>query len=133
MLIYKDDDGRWYGLLNDWELSKKIDGGFLESRQPDRTVSANMNLLSVLSADIAPSRVPGNTCLPMPLTIHTGGLSSKTSSSRFSTSCSTTPFASFLILSTTTALGDFCKNTLTVIRQGLTGGTYAARKSLMRW
>ncbi|TBU31170.1 hypothetical protein BD311DRAFT_863636 [Dichomitus squalens] len=31
ILIYKDDDGKWHGLLNDWELSKKID----DSRQTD--------------------------------------------------------------------------------------------------
>ena len=39
ILIYLGDDGEWHGLLNDWELSKKIDGDCLESRQPDRTVS----------------------------------------------------------------------------------------------
>ena len=39
MLIYADDDGEWYGLLNDWELSKKINGSSPEGRQPDRTVS----------------------------------------------------------------------------------------------
>ena len=39
MLIYRDDEGEWRGLLNDWELSKKVDGDYLESRQPDRTVS----------------------------------------------------------------------------------------------
>ena len=38
LLWYNPDQG-WHGLLNDWELSKKIDGDYLESRQPDRTVS----------------------------------------------------------------------------------------------
>ncbi|PIL33375.1 hypothetical protein GSI_03995 [Ganoderma sinense ZZ0214-1] len=37
MLLYRDDQGRWYGLLNDWELSKKVDDGPPEGRQPDRT------------------------------------------------------------------------------------------------
>ncbi|PIL30507.1 hypothetical protein GSI_07207 [Ganoderma sinense ZZ0214-1] len=37
MLLYKDEDGEWCGLLNDWELSKKIDFGSPEGRQPDRT------------------------------------------------------------------------------------------------
>ncbi|EJF57519.1 hypothetical protein DICSQDRAFT_69235, partial [Dichomitus squalens LYAD-421 SS1] len=31
ILIYKDDDGKWHGLLNDWELSKRID----DDRQTD--------------------------------------------------------------------------------------------------
>ena len=39
MLLYKDQKGAWCGLLNDWELSKKIDFSSLEGRQPDRTVS----------------------------------------------------------------------------------------------
>lgn len=39
MLLYKDDDDEWCGLLNDWELSKKVDFGSPEGRQPDRTVS----------------------------------------------------------------------------------------------
>ena len=40
ILLYKRDDGEWYGLLNDWELSKQIDATTPEGRQPDRTVSA---------------------------------------------------------------------------------------------
>nr|VWP01527.1 Filamentous fungal-specific transmembrane protein [Ganoderma boninense] len=37
MLLYKHEDGHWYGLLNDWKLSKKIDFSSSEGRQPDRT------------------------------------------------------------------------------------------------
>ncbi|KAI1784352.1 hypothetical protein LXA43DRAFT_1186478 [Ganoderma leucocontextum] len=37
MLLYRGDDGKLYGLLNDWELSKKVDHGPPEGRQPDRT------------------------------------------------------------------------------------------------
>ncbi|KAI1784348.1 hypothetical protein LXA43DRAFT_976734 [Ganoderma leucocontextum] len=38
MLLYRGDDStEWYGLLNDWELSKKVDSGSPEGRQPDRT------------------------------------------------------------------------------------------------
>ncbi|TBU56062.1 hypothetical protein BD310DRAFT_824556 [Dichomitus squalens] len=37
LLIYKDDEGEWTGLLNDWELSKKVDNESPEGRQPDRT------------------------------------------------------------------------------------------------
>ncbi|PIL33430.1 hypothetical protein GSI_04052 [Ganoderma sinense ZZ0214-1] len=37
LLLYKGDDNEWYGLLNDWELSKKVERGPLEGRQPDRT------------------------------------------------------------------------------------------------
>ena len=40
ILLYMHDDGEWYGLLNDWELSKRVDSLDLEGRQPDRTVSA---------------------------------------------------------------------------------------------
>ena len=39
MLLYKDDDDEWCGVINDWELSKKVDFGSPEGRQPDRTVS----------------------------------------------------------------------------------------------
>ncbi|EJF57410.1 hypothetical protein DICSQDRAFT_69542, partial [Dichomitus squalens LYAD-421 SS1] len=37
MLMYKGKDGKWFGLLNDWELSKKVDNESPEGRQPDRT------------------------------------------------------------------------------------------------
>lgn len=37
MLIY-DNGVREYGLLNDWELSKRLDDHNLEGRQLDRTV-----------------------------------------------------------------------------------------------
>ncbi|TBU38476.1 hypothetical protein BD309DRAFT_874282 [Dichomitus squalens] len=37
MLMYKGKKGQWLGLLNDWELSKKVDNESLEGRQPDRT------------------------------------------------------------------------------------------------
>ncbi|PIL33392.1 hypothetical protein GSI_04012 [Ganoderma sinense ZZ0214-1] len=37
MLLCMGEDGEWYGLLNDWELSKKTDFGSPEGRQPDRT------------------------------------------------------------------------------------------------
>nr|VWP01605.1 Uncharacterized protein [Ganoderma boninense] len=37
LLLYKRDDGEWYGLLNDWELSKMVERGPLEGPQPDRT------------------------------------------------------------------------------------------------
>ena len=39
ILLYKQDDGEWYGLLNDWELSKQTNSTVPEGRQPDRTVS----------------------------------------------------------------------------------------------
>ncbi|RPD71828.1 hypothetical protein L226DRAFT_588706, partial [Lentinus tigrinus ALCF2SS1-7] len=35
ILLYKEADGSWVGLLNDWELSKVV--GVSEVRQPDRT------------------------------------------------------------------------------------------------
>ena len=38
ILLWKDDDGDWYGLLNDWELSKRHNVDYGENRQPDRTV-----------------------------------------------------------------------------------------------
>ena len=38
ILLYKQDDGDWYGLLNDWELSKQTNATAPEGRQPDRTV-----------------------------------------------------------------------------------------------
>nr|VWO97253.1 Uncharacterized protein [Ganoderma boninense] len=37
LLLYQRDDGFWYGLLNDWELSKKMEPGSVRGRQPDRT------------------------------------------------------------------------------------------------
>ncbi|PIL33435.1 hypothetical protein GSI_04057 [Ganoderma sinense ZZ0214-1] len=37
ILLCMQDDGEWYGLLNDWELSKKVDSLDSEARQPDRT------------------------------------------------------------------------------------------------
>ncbi|EJF57404.1 hypothetical protein DICSQDRAFT_174046, partial [Dichomitus squalens LYAD-421 SS1] len=37
ILMYKGKKGQWLGLLNDWELSKKVDNESLEGRQPDRT------------------------------------------------------------------------------------------------
>ncbi|KAI0753086.1 hypothetical protein C8Q80DRAFT_491865 [Daedaleopsis nitida] len=37
MLLYQFPDGTWGGILNDWELSKKIDHDSPEGRQPDRT------------------------------------------------------------------------------------------------
>ncbi|TFK88460.1 hypothetical protein K466DRAFT_450372, partial [Polyporus arcularius HHB13444] len=36
MLLYKNSDGVWVGLLNDWELAKIV-GRNSEARQPDRT------------------------------------------------------------------------------------------------
>ena len=38
ILLWKDRDGEWYGLLNDWELSKRHNVDYGENRQPDRTV-----------------------------------------------------------------------------------------------
>ncbi len=40
ILLYKDPNNKWVGLLNDWELSKKFVGGATEGggRQLDRTV-----------------------------------------------------------------------------------------------
>nr|VWO98105.1 Uncharacterized protein [Ganoderma boninense] len=37
LLLYRQDNGAWCGLLNDWELSKKMDYSSFEGRQPDRT------------------------------------------------------------------------------------------------
>ncbi|RDX49268.1 hypothetical protein OH76DRAFT_1483228 [Lentinus brumalis] len=37
ILLYKDEDGDWNGLLNDWELSKRHDIEQGDGRQPDRT------------------------------------------------------------------------------------------------
>ncbi|KAI0645261.1 hypothetical protein C8Q79DRAFT_911651 [Trametes meyenii] len=37
MLLYKQPDGTWTGLLNDWELSKELEQQEKEGRQPDRT------------------------------------------------------------------------------------------------
>ena len=47
MLIYADDDGEWYGLLNDWELSKAFTDGQTDerNRQFDRTVRDSVYLL----------------------------------------------------------------------------------------
>ena len=39
ILLVKDEDGDWVGMLNDWELSKKVETEVTEARQPDRTVS----------------------------------------------------------------------------------------------
>ena len=38
ILLYQDKDHEWYGLLNDWELSKRHNVDHGDSRQPDRTV-----------------------------------------------------------------------------------------------
>ncbi|PIL33440.1 hypothetical protein GSI_04062 [Ganoderma sinense ZZ0214-1] len=37
LLLYQRDDGFWYGLLNDWELCKKMEPSSVKGRQPDRT------------------------------------------------------------------------------------------------
>ncbi|KAI0669726.1 hypothetical protein C8Q78DRAFT_1041765 [Trametes maxima] len=37
MLLYKQPDGTWTGLLNDWELSKELEQQEQKERQPDRT------------------------------------------------------------------------------------------------
>ncbi|KAI0767044.1 hypothetical protein C8Q74DRAFT_926778 [Fomes fomentarius] len=37
LLIKDDKSGKWVGMLNDWELSKRISTEVLEARQPDRT------------------------------------------------------------------------------------------------
>lgn len=39
ILLFRDKDGDWCGLLNDWELSKSTNPGDLAGRQQDRTVS----------------------------------------------------------------------------------------------
>ena len=36
ILLYQAPNGAWIGLLNDWEVSKKVDAQI--ARQPDRTV-----------------------------------------------------------------------------------------------
>ncbi|KAI0669720.1 hypothetical protein C8Q78DRAFT_977445 [Trametes maxima] len=37
MLLFKNEEGTWIGLLNDWELSKRRDQQDKKERQPDRT------------------------------------------------------------------------------------------------
>ncbi|RPD57780.1 hypothetical protein L226DRAFT_163498 [Lentinus tigrinus ALCF2SS1-7] len=37
ILLWKDTDGEWYGLLNDWELSKRTNVQYRDGEQPDRT------------------------------------------------------------------------------------------------
>ncbi|TFK88444.1 hypothetical protein K466DRAFT_662290 [Polyporus arcularius HHB13444] len=55
MLLYKDDDGEWYGLLNDWELSRRHDIDYGDSRQPDRT--GTWQFMSVHAADNESRRI----------------------------------------------------------------------------
>ena len=51
ILLYKDANGDWVGLLNDWELSKECKDGKTQSggRQLDRTVRSSDNAAYVFS------------------------------------------------------------------------------------
>ena len=51
ILLYKDANGDWVGLLNDWELSKECKDGKTQSggRQLDRTVRSSGNATYVFS------------------------------------------------------------------------------------
>lgn len=50
ILIYREPaSGDWVGLLNDWELSKKLVDQTEEGRQPDRTVCFGIRLLPLLT------------------------------------------------------------------------------------
>ena len=44
ILLWYDPEQGWHGLLNDWELSKRVPAGEAASggRQPDRTVSLSL-------------------------------------------------------------------------------------------
>lgn len=62
ILLWKDRDGEWYGLLNDWELSKRHNVDYGENRQPDRTVRIAA-LFTLMATDPCRSfRVPGSSC-----------------------------------------------------------------------
>ena len=77
MLLYRDDQGKLYGLLNDWELSKKVDDGPPEGRQPDRTVSdiaeATAVLFTLLLTSHMRFRAPVSICQRMRSTIRPVG------------------------------------------------------------
>lgn len=61
-LLWKDRDGEWYGLLNDWELSQRHNVDYGENRQPDRTVRIAA-LFTLMATDPCRSfRVPGSSC-----------------------------------------------------------------------
>lgn len=39
IILVQDEEGNWTGMLNDWELSKRVEGTrYPNGRQPDRTV-----------------------------------------------------------------------------------------------